>query len=106
MSAPKIPQTPLIDKDGSPFYPITQHNQVITPDGGRWNGLQIPDNGTTGQVLKKTGDNDRDISWSNISNSWDQLEDKPEVLNKANIEEWTFTLDDGSVITRKVLIND
>lgn len=106
MNTPQIPQAPLLDENGNPFYPITQYNQIVMKNHGRWNGVQIPNDGVAGQVLVRTGDNSDNIKWDNIKHNWDDINNKPEQLDKANVEEWTFTLDDGTVIKRKVLIND
>lgn len=38
MSDIKTPQVPLFDPEGKPFYPLTQYNQIVMPDGGRWDG--------------------------------------------------------------------
>ena len=38
MSEPRTPQVPMIDGDGNPFYPMTQYNQIVLPDGSRWDG--------------------------------------------------------------------
>ena len=38
MSEPRTPQVPMVDGDGKPFYPLTQYNQIVMPDGNRWDG--------------------------------------------------------------------
>ena len=38
MSEPRTPQVPMVDRNGEPFYPLTQYNQIVMPDGSRWNG--------------------------------------------------------------------
>lgn len=35
---PRLPQTPMLDSNGKPFYPLTQYNQIVMPGGGRWDG--------------------------------------------------------------------
>lgn len=38
MSEPRTPQVPMVDGNGEPFYPLTQYNQIVMPDGSRWDG--------------------------------------------------------------------
>ena len=38
MSDPRTPQVPMVDENGKPFYPLTQYNQIVMPDGSRWDG--------------------------------------------------------------------
>ena len=38
MSEPRTPQVPMVDGNGEPFYPLTQYNQIVLPDGSRWDG--------------------------------------------------------------------
>ena len=38
MSEPRTPQVPMVDRNGEPFYPLTQYNQIVMPDGSRWDG--------------------------------------------------------------------
>ena len=35
---PRLPQTPMLDRSGKPFYPLTQYNQIVMPGGERWDG--------------------------------------------------------------------
>ena len=52
MSEPRTPQVPMVDGNGEPFYPLTQYNQIVMPDGSRWNGegggAQIDDTSASG----------------------------------------------------------
>ena len=38
--------------------------------------------------------------------TWEEVTGKPDALTSAAVEEWTFTLEDGSTVTKKVLIVD
>ena len=52
MSEPRTPQVPMVDGNGEPFYPLTQYNQIVMPDGSRWDGkgggAQIDDTSASG----------------------------------------------------------
>lgn len=73
----------------------------------------LPSGGTIGQVLVKTSDS---VNWADIT--WNNIIDKPTQFNPtthihtsdeitdSTVETWTFTLDDGSTVTKKVMIVD
>lgn len=62
MSEPRTPQVPMMDKHGDPFYPLTQYNQIVMPDGSRWNAKTsakdvgaLPEDGTAADSYKLGG---------------------------------------------------
>lgn len=73
----------------------------------------LPSGGTVGQVLVKTNDS---VNWADIT--WNNITDKPiqfnptththtsDEITDSTVETWTFTLDDGSTVTKKVMIVD
>lgn len=73
----------------------------------------LPSGGTAGQVLVKTSDsaNWADITWNNITNKPTQFDPtihthtSDEIID-SSVETWTFTLDDGSTVIKKVMIVD
>ena len=112
MSEPRTPQVPMIDKHGDPFYPLTQYNQIVMPDGGRWDGeVKTP----SLEDLGAAADN-HSHEWNDIkskpesytpaahNHNISELPDVPDFIQHSHLEEWTLTLEDGSTITKKVLI--
>ena len=73
----------------------------------------LPSGGIAGQVLVKTNDsvNWADIIWNNITNKPTQFDPtihthtSDEIID-SSVETWTFTLDDGSTVIKKVMIVD
>ena len=96
-------------------------------------GTGLPAGGSAGQVLAKKSDADGDVEWKNetTGTSYDQSLNKTddvtfnsvsttqpinagklggkeasEYVLATSFEEWTFTLDDGSTVTKKVIVVD
>ena len=82
---------------------------------------QLPSGGTTGQILSKCSDDDHDVQWIDVPKTdtdWSNIQNIPtsfqpsnhnhklEDISETSIEEWVFTLEDGSTVTKKVLICD
>lgn len=120
---PKKLQKPLKDKDGS-FYPLTTYDQIIMPDGiSRWDGssdgVYVERDGAEGSGLPAPSDADTlggipaedyalksDIpDNTNSTVAWEDIQNKPEELLNLSTEEWVFTLEDGSTVTKTVVIN-
>ena len=114
-------QKPLKDKDGS-FYPLTTYDQIVMPDGvSRFDGGVMVDqtDATIGDPAPVNADTLGGVPAANYalksdipsnedsvtSLSWDDITGKPESLTGVVVEEWTFTLEDGSTVTKKVLTN-
>ena len=114
-------QKPLKDKEGS-FYPLTTYDQIIMPDGiNRFDGGVMVDQTdvTIGDPAPVNADTLGGVPAANYalksdipsnedsvtSLSWDDITGKPESLTGVVVEEWTFTLEDGSTVTKKVLTN-
>lgn len=118
----------LRDKYG-PIYPITMYNQIIMPDGvSRFDGGVIVDrtdsiigdpaplNADTlggipadGFALKSDIPTESEVSWGDIQNipavfTPDTHTHTSGEMSDASVEEWSFTLEDGTVVTKKVLI--
>lgn len=45
----KKPQSPLMIDD-TYIYPLTYHDQIILPNGGRWDGVPTTVNGKSGTI--------------------------------------------------------
>lgn len=116
-------QKPLKDKNGS-FYPLTCYDQIIMPDGiSRWDGnsdgvyverdgaensgLPVPnDADTLGGIPAKDYALKSDIpNNTNSTVTWEDIQNKPEELANLSTEEWVFTLENGSTVTKTVVIS-
>lgn len=72
------------DKPGS-FHPTEHSHEVL------WNDIK---------------EKPESYPPSEHSHEWSDINNKPEVVNNVVVEEWMFTLEDGSTVMKKVLTND
>lgn len=79
MSEPRTPQVPMVDGNGEPFYPLTQYNQIVMPDGSRWDGK-----GGGAQIDDTSASAEKVYSSSKTQYELDQLSE-----HKANKAGWT-----------------
>lgn len=70
----------MVDGNGEPFYPLTQYNQIVMPDGSRWDGK-----GGGAQIDDTSASTEKVYSSQKTQYELDQLSEQIEELDAADV---------------------